>query len=96
MMSLLNPGPDSLGKDFDVFMEPLIEELLQLYAAIIWSIHDFSAQHTLSGRITTGYQAYAHCDKDPCSKRMRRQNILVEPCLHVKVTSVCTNTRGIN
>jgi hypothetical protein len=91
MMSLLIPGPKSLGKDFDVFMEPLIEELLQLWtgvptydanspkekfilrAAIIWSIHDFSALHTLSGRITAGYQACVHCDKDPCSKRLRNK-----------------------
>ena len=29
-MSLLIPGPKSLGKDFDVFLEPLIEELLQV------------------------------------------------------------------
>ena len=89
MMSLLIPGPDSPGKDFDVFMEPLVEELLQLWtgvptynalspeekfnlrAAIIWSIHDFPALHTLSGRITAGYQACVHCDKDPCSKRIR-------------------------
>ena len=28
MMSLLIPGPESPGKDFDVFMEPLVEELL--------------------------------------------------------------------
>lgn len=89
MMSLLIPGPESPGKDFDVFMEPLVEELLQLWtgvptydalspeekfnlrAAIIWSIHDFPALHTLSGRITAGYQACVHCDKDPCSKRIR-------------------------
>jgi hypothetical protein len=30
MMALLIPGPHSLGKDFDVFTEPLIEELLLL------------------------------------------------------------------
>ena len=89
MMSLLIPGPASLGKDFNVFLEPLVEELLQLWtgvptydalsleekfnlrAAIIWSIHDFPALHTLSGRITAGYQACVHCDKDPCSKRIR-------------------------
>ena len=29
-MSLLIPGPASLGKDFDVFLEPLIEELKEL------------------------------------------------------------------
>ena len=89
MMSLLIPGPESPGKDFDVFMEPLVEELLHLWtgvrtydasspeekfnlrAAVIWSIHDFPALHTLSGRITAGYQACFHYDKDPCSKRIR-------------------------
>nr|XP_045088019.1 uncharacterized protein LOC123495193 [Aegilops tauschii subsp. strangulata] len=89
MMSLLIPGQESPGKDFYVFMEPLIEELLQFWtgvptydalspeekfnlrAAIIWSIHDFPAMHTLSERITAGYKACVHCDKDPCSKRIR-------------------------
>jgi hypothetical protein len=90
MMALLIPGPKSPGKDFDVFMEPLIEELLLLWkgvltydalspvkfalrAAIIWCIHDFPALHTLSGRITAGYQACVRCDKDPCSKRIRNK-----------------------
>jgi hypothetical protein len=90
MMALLIPGPHSPGKDFDVFMEPLVEELLLLWegvstfdalspdkfdlrAAIIWCIHDFPALHTLSGRITAGYQACVRCDKDPCSKRIRNK-----------------------
>ena len=30
-MSLLIPGPKSLGKDFDIFMRPLIDELKQLW-----------------------------------------------------------------
>ena len=30
MMALLIPGPISPGKDFDLFMEPLVEELQQL------------------------------------------------------------------
>ena len=30
-MSLLIPGPTSLGKDFDLFLEPLIEDLLELW-----------------------------------------------------------------
>ena len=34
MMSLLIPGPESPGKDFDVFMEPLVEELLQLWTGV--------------------------------------------------------------
>ena len=34
-MSLLIPGPKSPGKDFDVFLEPLIEELLQLSSGVM-------------------------------------------------------------
>ena len=34
MISLLIPGPESPGKDFDVFMDPLIEELLQLGTSV--------------------------------------------------------------
>jgi hypothetical protein len=36
-MSLLIPGPNSLGKDFDVFLEPLIEELLDLWQGV-WTL----------------------------------------------------------
>jgi rubrerythrin len=91
MMALLIPGPSSPGKDFDVFMQPLVEELLKLWhgvptydalspsekfalhAAVIWCIHDFPALHTLSGRVTAGYQACVRCDKDPCSKKIRNK-----------------------
>nr|XP_051219843.1 uncharacterized protein LOC127337018 [Lolium perenne] len=34
MMTLLVPGPESPGKDFDVFMEPLVEELQQLWMGV--------------------------------------------------------------
>lgn len=33
-MSLLIPGPRSPGKDFDLFLEPLIDELLQLWDGV--------------------------------------------------------------
>ena len=33
-MSLLIPGPTSPGKDFDLFLEPLIEELLELWGGV--------------------------------------------------------------
>jgi hypothetical protein len=33
-MSLLIPGPTSPGKDFDLFLEPLIEELLELWNGV--------------------------------------------------------------
>ncbi|EAY97045.1 hypothetical protein OsI_18969 [Oryza sativa Indica Group] len=42
-MSLLIPGPTSPGKDFDLFLEPLIEELLELWIGV--STYDaFSAR----------------------------------------------------
>ena len=33
-MSLLIPGPKSPGKDFDLFFEPLIEDLLELWKGV--------------------------------------------------------------
>ena len=35
MMALLIPGPKSPGKDFDLFMEPLVEELQQLWKGVL-------------------------------------------------------------
>ena len=68
-ISLLILGPKSPGNDFDVFLEPLIEELLQLWSGVmtydaahrrkfklhttvLWSINDYPALGTLSGRTT--------------------------------------------
>lgn len=90
MMGLLIPGPQCPRKDIDVFLEPLIEELLELWkgvrpfdafsgktfdlhAAVIWCIHDYPALSTLSGRVTRAYYACVHCDKNPCSKRIRNK-----------------------
>src|SRR4051812_3491579 len=35
MMALLIPGPKSPGKNFDLFMEPLVEELQQLWKGVL-------------------------------------------------------------
>jgi len=35
MMALLIPGPKSPGKDFDLFMEPLLEELQPLWKGVL-------------------------------------------------------------
>jgi hypothetical protein len=37
MMALLIPGLSSPSKDFDIFMEPLVEELQQLWKGV-WAI----------------------------------------------------------
>jgi hypothetical protein len=34
MMALLIPGPRSSGKALDVFLQPLVEELLQLWSSV--------------------------------------------------------------
>jgi hypothetical protein len=34
MMALSIPGPSALGKDFDVFLEPLVEDLLVLWKGV--------------------------------------------------------------
>jgi hypothetical protein len=90
IMGLLIPGRECPGKDIDFFMEPLVDELLDLWkgvptldalsgkkfnlhAAVIWCIHDYPALSTLSGRVTRGYYACVHCDKNPCSKRIRNK-----------------------
>ena len=31
---MLIPGPSSPGKDFDVFLEPLVDDLLELWKAV--------------------------------------------------------------
>lgn len=88
MMCLLIPGLKCPGKDSDVFLDPLVDELLDflkgvstfdassgkmfdLHVAVIWCIHDYPTLSTLSGRVTRGYCACVHCDKNPCSKRIR-------------------------
>ena len=45
MMALLIPGPKSPGKDFDLFMEPLVEELQQLWK--VFSLETYIAAHQL-------------------------------------------------
>ncbi|XP_044383493.1 uncharacterized protein [Triticum aestivum] len=90
MIALLIPGRNSPGKDFDLFLEPLVEELLELWkgvstydalsekkfnlrAVVLWCIHDYPGLSTLSGRVTSGYYACLHCDKDPCSQGIRNK-----------------------
>lgn len=46
MMALLIPGPKSPGKDFDVFLEPLIEDLLELWKGV--RTYDANTRQTFS------------------------------------------------
>ncbi|WVZ56366.1 LOW QUALITY PROTEIN: hypothetical protein U9M48_006912, partial [Paspalum notatum var. saurae] len=88
IMALLILGRKAPGKDFDVFLQPLIQDLLDLWtgtydvvtdkdftlhAAVLWCVHDYPALGTLSGRTTKGYFACIHCDEDPLSQALRNK-----------------------
>ena len=89
MLTLLIPGPQSLGKDMDVFLLPLIDELKNLWvngletrdaayengvfrmrATFLWTINDFSARSSLSGRSGQGYRVCPTCNEDTPSMRV--------------------------
>ncbi|XP_042415329.1 uncharacterized protein LOC122004519 [Zingiber officinale] len=88
-MSLLIPGPKSPGKEIDVYLRPLINELkdlwddgvetydasteqvFQLHAAVMWTIHEFPAYGTVSGWSTKGYKACPVCLDETKSQRLR-------------------------
>ncbi|XP_074560566.1 uncharacterized protein LOC141816719 [Curcuma longa] len=89
IMSLLIPGPKSPGKEIDVYLRPLIndlkelwddgveaydastEQVFQLHAAVMWTIHDFPAYGTISGWSTKGYKACPVCLHETKSQRLR-------------------------
>jgi hypothetical protein len=90
MMALLIPGKYSPGKDFHVFMQPLIADMQKLWhgvetndvctgepfnlrAMLIWSIHDYPAYGTTSGRSTMCYYACVHCDENPCFEKLKNK-----------------------
>ncbi|GJU52009.1 hypothetical protein Tco_1221564 [Tanacetum coccineum] len=62
MLTLLIPGPKSLGKDIDVYLRPLIDDLKP--------INDFPARSSLSGWSGQGYKACPTCNKDTPSVRV--------------------------
>jgi hypothetical protein len=51
MMALLIPGPSSPAKDFDVFLEPLIEELIQLWEGVLTFDASSGAQFKLHAAV---------------------------------------------
>jgi hypothetical protein len=57
MMALLIPGPASPGKDFGIFLEPLIEDLLQLWIGV----HTYDA---LSGKFFNLHAVVLWCVHD--------------------------------
>ncbi|XP_019251295.1 PREDICTED: uncharacterized protein LOC109230226 [Nicotiana attenuata] len=89
ILSLLIPGPKPPGNNIDVFLQPLIEELnelwdvgvgtydastkeiLQMRAALMWTINDFPAYGTLSGWCTYGRFACPSCNINTQSRRLK-------------------------
>ncbi|KAL4301596.1 hypothetical protein AHAS_Ahas17G0316700 [Arachis hypogaea] len=89
MLSLLIPGPKSPGNDINIYLQPLIEELkelwevgvetydasknetFQMYAALMWTISDFSAYAMLSGWSTKGKLACPCCNHGTCSNYLK-------------------------
>ncbi|XP_060672435.1 uncharacterized protein LOC132803435 [Ziziphus jujuba] len=89
MMSLLIPGPTAPGKNIDVYLRPMIDELKDLWtngvttydiskkerftmhAVVLWTIHDFPAYGTLSGRSTKGYKVCQTCNEHTSSQALR-------------------------
>ena len=53
----------------DVLAKPDDERFL-LHAVVLWCVHDYPALGTMSGRVTGGYNACVHCDKEQLSVRL--------------------------
>ncbi|KAI3450391.1 hypothetical protein Pfo_007056 [Paulownia fortunei] len=71
IMSLLIRGSKALGKEIDVYLRPLINELkevFRLHDVVMWTIHDFPAYGTVSGWSTKGYKACPVCLEDTTSQ----------------------------
>nr|GEX94402.1 hypothetical protein [Tanacetum cinerariifolium] len=67
MLTLLIPGPKSPGKDIDVYLRPLIDDLK--------TINDFPAQSSLSEWSGQGYKACPTCNEDTpsvCKTRLEK------------------------
>ncbi|XP_031120950.1 uncharacterized protein LOC116024191 [Ipomoea triloba] len=65
MLTLLIPGPKAPGRDIDVYLQPLIEDLMELWER---------AYGNLLGWSTKGYLACPVCNDDPCSVRLRMES----------------------
>jgi hypothetical protein len=57
LMALLIPGPSTPSKDFDVFLEPLVEDLLELWKGV-------RTYDALSGRMFNLRSAVLWCIHD--------------------------------
>lgn len=82
MLSLLIPGPESLGNDIDVYLQPLIEELKELRIDGV-ETNDASPKQNFQMHVAvlwtiSDFPAYAKgekacpsCNKDNCSVRLK-------------------------
>ncbi|GKB42143.1 hypothetical protein Tco_0887085 [Tanacetum coccineum] len=76
MLTLLIPGPKSPGKDIDVYLKPLVEELKNLWKKP-GTINDFPARSSLSGWSGQGYFAYPTCNDETPATRVNGKTAYV-------------------
>ncbi|XP_023767031.1 uncharacterized protein LOC111915622 [Lactuca sativa] len=92
MFTLLIPSPKAPGKDMDVFLRPLVEELKHFWVRIkdaatntfftmramfLWTINDWPARSSLSGWSRQGYRACATCNEDTPSYRATNKVVYI-------------------
>ncbi|XP_073119967.1 uncharacterized protein [Henckelia pumila] len=71
MLSLLIPGPTSPGKNMDIFLQPLIEELKRLWEGRFYGPSMIIMYALMSGWSTKGYKACPTCNEETPSKGIR-------------------------
>ncbi|KAH7850588.1 hypothetical protein Vadar_000241 [Vaccinium darrowii] len=84
MMSLLIPGPSAPGNDIDVYLQPLIEELKELWEVRV-DTHDASANQNFKMRVAllstiSDFPAYANLSGWSTKGRFACPSCHKEPC----------------
>jgi hypothetical protein len=93
LLTLIIPGPSYPGKNFHVFMEPVYEELaelfevgtftydasqdemLQLYAVVLWTVSDYPGLAIASGHSTSSESGCFPCSDETFSIRLKNGQI---------------------
>ncbi|GJX96869.1 hypothetical protein Tco_0352667, partial [Tanacetum coccineum] len=70
MLMLLIPGPKSPGKDIDIYLRPLIDDLRDLWAKLGVETIDVATGQNVSGWSGQGYWACPTCNEDTPSVRV--------------------------
>jgi hypothetical protein len=70
MMALLIPGPSAPGNDFDVFLEPLVEDLLELWKGV--QTYDADSGHMFNLRVAVLWCIHDYLALGTFFRRMTR------------------------